>query len=105
MKKMYLGILIFLLLVCTTGCTKNIVGKWKSSDSDDELYYIFNNDKTCSYEMSIARLDCTYETENNRLTIMYKGSDKASTYEFRFEKNTLIIKDETGKDNRFIKEK
>ncbi len=104
MKKYFLGILIFLLLVITTGCKKTIIGKWKAIDDDNGYYYIFNKDNTCSYEMIVARLDCTYEIDDERLTILYKGNEKAKTYQYRFEENTLIIKDDTGKDNKFIKE-
>ena len=104
MKKYFLGIIIFLLLFLTTGCKKSIIGKWKAIDTKDEYYYIFNGNKTCSYEMKVARLDCTYNINENKLTILYKGNTKSNTYEYRFEKNTLIIRDNTGKDNKFIKE-
>lgn len=103
MKKYFLGITLILLLILTTGCKKSIVGKWKAVD--DEYYYIFNRDNTCSYEMIVARLDCTYKVDDERITILYKGTDKAKAYNYRFEENTLIITDDTGKDNKFIKEK
>jgi len=103
MKKYHFGILLLLLLFLITGCKKNIIGKWKALDTKNEYYYIFNADKTCSYEMAVARLDCTYEIHENKITILYKGDTKEKTYEYRFEKNTLIIKDDTGKDNKFTK--
>ena len=103
MKKYQFGIIIFLLLFLTTGCKKNIIGKWKSIDAKNEYYYIFNGDKTCSYEMIVARLDCTYEINDNKITISYSGSTNTKTYEYLFEDNILIIKDDTGKDNKFIK--
>ena len=105
MKKYFLVILIFLLLILTTGCKKIIVGKWKSIDKENEYYYIFNDDKTCSYEMTIARLDCTYEENDSKLTILYNGNEKPITFEYRFEKKTLIITDDAGNDNKFVKEK
>ncbi len=105
MKRYHFGILIFLLLFLTTGCKKSIIGKWKAIDTKNEYYYIFNNNKTCSYEMLVARLDCTYEINDDKITILYKGDTKEKTYEYRFEKNTLIIKDDTGKDNKFTKVK
>ncbi len=55
--------------------------------------------------MKVARLDCTYEDDGKSLTILYKGSDQAKTFEYRFEKNNLIITDNNGKDNIFIKNK
>ena len=103
MKKYYFGVILFILLFLTTGCKKNIIGKWKAIETKNEYYYIFNKDNTCSYEMSVARLDCTYEINDDKITILYKGDTKEKTYEYRFDKNTLIIKDNTGKDNKFIK--
>lgn len=105
MKKYFLGITLLILLFLTTGCKKDIVGKWKSVDEDNEYYYIFNNDKTCSYEMKVARLDCTYEKDNETLTILYKGTEEPRNYKYRFEDNNLIITDENGNDNEFTKEK
>ena len=105
MKKLFLGITLLSLLLITTGCKKSIVGKWKFTDEKSEYYYIFNNDKTCSYEMKVARLDCTYEDKGEKITILYNGSDQARTFEYRFEKGNLIIVDDNGKDNIFTKEK
>lgn len=107
MKKIYIfGIIsILLLLLLTSGCKKSIVGKWKSIDTKNEYYYIFNKNKTCSYEMIVARLDCTYEINDNRISIIYKGNTKINTFKYQIEGNTLIIKDENGKDNKFVKVK
>ena len=103
MKKFMFGILLFLLLL-TTGCKKSIVGKWKSIDTKNEYYYIFNKDKTCSYEMTVARLDCTYEDDGEKLIILYKGKDKPITFNYTFEGSTLIIKDSANKEYKFNKE-
>ncbi|MBR3660773.1 MAG: hypothetical protein IKN63_02600 [Bacilli bacterium] len=103
MKKYISVIVISLLMVLTTGCKKNIIGKWKAIDTKNEYYYIFNVDKTCSYEMNVARLDCTYEIDDNKITILYKGNDKTNSFQYRFEGNNLIIKDDRGKDNKFTK--
>ncbi len=105
MRKYLLIALLCSLLILTTGCKKSIVGKWKSVESATEYYYIFNKNKTCSYEMTVARLDCTYEEDGKKLTILYNGNPNPTTYEYRFENNILIIKDSSGNDNKFIKEK
>ena len=105
MNKFLLGTILLFLLLLTTGCKKSIIGKWKSVDAKTEYYYYFNNDKTCSYEMKVARLDCTFEEENNKLTILYDGNDNPSFFEYRFEGKALIITDSTGRDNKFIKAK
>ena len=104
MKKHFLKVFLLLSLLLVTGCGKSIVGKWKSADKNNEYYYIFNKDKTCAYEMTVARLDCTYEANDGELKILFNGNEKAKTYEYRFEKDNLIIKDSNGKDNKFTKE-
>ena len=104
MKKVFLGIILSLLLIITTGCKKSIVGRWKSIETDNTYHYIFNKDKTCSYEMMVARLDCTYIDDGEKLTILYKGNDKENIYNYHFEGSTLIIKGMNGKDNKFIKD-
>ena len=111
MKKYIAGIIIlviviFLILILTLNHKENIniIGIWKAIDTKNEYYYIFNKDKTCSYEMKVARLDCTYEVDKEKITILYKGNDTNNTYKYRFENDTLIITDDTGKDNNFIKE-
>ena len=53
--------------------------------------------------MIVARLDCTYEIKGKELIILYKGNKESNTYEYKFKGNTLIIKDNTGKDNKFSK--
>ena len=39
------------------------------------------------------------------LTIYYNGNTSPTIYKYRFDGNTLIIKDATGKDNKFAKVK
>ena len=98
-------ILLFFLLLLTSGSKKSIVGKWKSIDTKNEYYYKFNNNKTCSYEMIVARLDCTYEIDDNKISVLYKGNTKTNTFKYQIEGNTLVIKGENGKDNKFVKVK
>ena len=43
--------------------------------------------------------------DDEKLTIIYKGDNQAKTYEYRFEDNNLIITDDSGNDNKFIKQK
>ncbi len=104
MKKYFLGLFLLLSSLLITGCGKNIIGKWRAIDASNEYYYIFNKDKTCSYEMFAARLDCTYEANDGKLTIKFKGNEKPNKYQYRFDGKNLIIKDNTGKDNKFVKE-
>ena len=105
MKKALLGLLVVSTLFLTTGCKKSVVGKWKSVDKENEYYLLFNEDKSCSYEMAVARLECTYEEDGTNLMILYDGTVDPITYKYRFEKEHLIIVDDTGKDNIFVKDK
>ena len=100
-----LFIMILLLFLVFGQGEKTIIGKWKSTNEKNEYYYIFNEDKTCSYEMKVARLDCTYEIDDNQITISYKGGDKTNTFKYRFDGKYLIINDENDNDNKFIRQK
>lgn len=95
--------LIFIILFIIIGDKKSIIGKWKSIDAKDEYYYVFNKDKTCLYEMTSAKLNCTYKIDDNHITILYEGNEKENKFEYSFNKNNLIIKDITGKEYKFIK--
>lgn len=99
---MLLLLLLFILLL-NTGSKKSIVGKWKSVDKENEYFFYFNDDKTCSYEMKVARLGCTYEDDGKKITILYKGTDQSRTYEYHFEEEYLIISDDSN-NNKFIKQ-
>ena len=103
MKKYLLIILLVIILFITSGCKKNIIGKWKSID--DDLYYVFNSDNTCYYEMSNARLDCTYEDDGEKISILFKGNTNKNIYNYSFEKSTLIIKDSENNIYKFKKTK
>ena len=104
MKKYFLGGVLLLSLLLVTGCGKSIVGKWRAVDANSEYHYLFNKDKTCSYEMISARLDCTYELDDDNLNIQFKGNETPNKYKYRFEEEYLIIRDNSGKDNKFVKE-
>ncbi len=109
MKKYIIGIIILLLILITILLVillnkDNIVGKWKLINSDYELYYIFNDDKTCSYEMIGAKLDCTYEENGEELIILYKGDTVERKFNYYLKDDKLIIVDTVGKANIFSKE-
>ena len=108
-RKIIIAILLLILIIIIFLIAKNnkktIVGKWKAVNSKDDYYYIFNKDKTCSYEMTVARLDCTYEVSETEISILYKGNTKPTKFEYRFDGNKLIIKDDKGNDNEFTKQK
>ncbi len=104
MKKTIFVILLVMVVTLTTACgDKKLVGKWRADGYSSEYYYIFNEDKTCAYEMSGARMECTYEDEGDKVTILYKGNTAANTFEYRIEGDTLIIKDSFGQDVKYIR--
>ena len=107
MKKYFLALIpisiIIVYLVLTTEKENSIIGKWKSVDATSEFYYIFNEDKTCSYEMDVARLGCTYELEENKISILYKGNSDVKTFNYKIDGNSLIIQEESSQENKFIK--
>ena len=96
-------VLLLLLLLNIKYKNITIVGQWKSIDNENEYYYIFNEDKTCSYKMPVARLNCTYEDDGEKLTITFKGKETPITYRYQIDKGVLIIKDISGKENKFVK--
>ncbi len=97
-------VVIALLLLIITGCGKNkIVGKWKADGYSVDYYYIFNDDNTCAYEMTGAKMECTYETNENKVTILYKGNTIANTYEYIIEGDILLIKDSFGNNVKYIR--
>lgn len=96
-------VLLLLLLLNVRYSNLTIVGEWKSVDSEKVYYYIFNEDKTCSYKMPVARLNCTYEVDDEKLTITFKGKETPITYRYQIDKGVLIIEDISGKENKFVK--
>ena len=101
MKKYILSITLVLLFVFVTGCgkkDKGLVGKWKAEGYSVDYYYIFNEDKTCAYEMAGAKMECTYEDDGTKVTILYKGNTESSSYEYKIDGDTLTIKDSFGND-------
>lgn len=103
MKK-YIFVIALILVLLTTACgAKGIVGKWKADGYSVDYYYIFNDDKTCAYEMSGVKMECTYEDDGTKVTILYKGNTNSNTFEYRIEGNTLIIKDSFGNDVKYTR--
>ena len=105
MKKYYFGIMIIVLALLTTGCKKKIFGNWKIVNEKEEFYYVFNRDNTCSYQMKKASLSCTYQIDEEKITILFNGESEEKIYSYEIKADILTIKDKTGKENKFKKEK
>ena len=104
MKKYIYTLAIVMLLVLVVGCgQKGLVGKWRAEGYSVDYYYVFNEDKTCAYEMSGAKMECTYEDDGTKVTILYKGNTSSNTYEYTIDGNTLTIKDSFGNDVKYTR--
>ena len=113
MKRLMEIIAIITVLITTmfalTGCTKNkkeekkdpntIVGTWKC-DGGDYTYH-FNEDGTGDYSYYGAKMEFTYKTEGNKLSITYNGSTAAFETEYSIDDDTLNVKDSFGKDTLY----
>ena len=79
--------LLLIILFLVVSNKKSIVGKWKSVGKKNEYYYIFNTDKSCSYKMTAAKLNCTYKLDDSKLIILYDGSKKNITFEYELDRS------------------
>lgn len=76
-----------------------IVGTFRYVDAEvPELTssYTFNQDGTGQYELLGEKLDLTYTTNGNILSIMFAGQNIPMDVEYTVDANALIIKDVTG---------
>ena len=96
-------IAVFVLVVgifFLSGCGKDpIVGKWDYSG----YVYTFNADKTGNYELLGANMPFTYETKDNKISILYDGSEEPLVLDYKLEGNTLIIVDSFGSEVKYEK--
>ena len=103
MKKVLSVLLLLVLLGTVVGCQKrenSIVGSWKH----DSYVYTFNSDNTGSYSSGTNKMEFTYEDDGDKVSILYTGNTKASSYEYQVKGNKLTIKDSFGNDVIYIKE-
>lgn len=109
MKRGFQSFLIVAVLLVTfvslTGCgeskKKGIVGKW----AQGKYVYTFNEDKTCQYDASGTIMKCTYETEGDKISILYEGNTLPFETTFSIEGNTLNVKDSLGNDTLYERQK
>ena len=89
---------LFVGILTITGCNQQkkdpIIGSW----AHESWVYTFNEDKTCSYEYSGSKMECTYEIDGENLSILYKGNTAPFKTTFKIENNKLTIKDSLNKD-------
>lgn len=73
-----------------------IVGSWKYEKGD--YTYTFNEDGTGVYLISSTKMEFTYTTDGNKISILYKGNTAAFETEYSIDGDILNIKDSFGKD-------
>ncbi len=81
---------------------KAIVGSWPH-ESAKEYVYTFKEDKTGDYTMGDQKKAFTYNIEDGKLKILFKGDSAAFENVYRIEGNKLIIKDSFDKDVVYVK--
>lgn len=103
MKKILITGLLFITIITTSSCSKKqeptIIGKWVHED----YTYTFNEDKTCTYEFSITKIDCTYELNGDRIAITFSGNTIPFETTYSLEENKLSIKDSFGENTIYDK--
>ena len=99
MKKITALLIIFLVVI--TGCEKKekIVGRW----AHESNVYTFNEDKTCIYEVSGVRKQCTYEVDGEELSLLFKGNTVSDKMTFEIKGKKIIIKDSNGNQTEYVK--
>lgn len=116
MKKTIKALAIFTVLLVTilalTGCgntkedankAKNtIVGTWKYENGD--YTYHFNEDGTGDYSYYSTKMEFTYKTEGEKLSITYKGSTAPFETTYNIDGDKLNIKDSFGKDTIYVRQ-
>lgn len=97
LKVLTFSLVLFAGLFSLTGCGKKentIVGKW----AHGSYVYTFNEDKTCSYDASGTKMECTYEVDGDNLSILYKGNTAPFKTTYKIDGNKLNIKDSFDND-------
>ena len=114
MKKTLKAVAIVAVIVAAmfalTGCKNNkkedakdpIVGSWKYENGG--YTYTFKEDGTGDYSYYSTKMEFTYKTEGNKLSITYNGSTAPFETEFKIDGDKLNIKDSFGKDTIYKKQ-
>jgi len=100
MKKrtIILSLILMLGVFALVGCgasKKGIVGVWAYNNS---YIYTFNEDGTGNYDAAGTKMEFTYTTEGEKLSILYTGNTAPFETTYTIEGDTLNIKDSFGND-------
>ena len=113
MKKTLLFAAIIAGVFAFTGCEKKdnkndsnkapIVGSWKYDGLD--YTYTFNEDGTCSYVGYGNLMECTYTTDGDNISILYKGNTAPFETKFYIDGDALNIVDSFDEPTYYKKQK
>lgn len=74
---------------------RSIVGLWAGT-TDNEFYYLFNEDKTGSYTMGVDIKEFTYTDNGDSVTIIFNGNTKEHVFKYSIDGDVLSIENDYG---------
>ena len=111
--------LLLVVLVCSlfllVGCNKSESSSTKSSSKSDSslvgtweyesggFVYTFNKDLTGVYDLGSSKMEFTYKTDGDKLSILYDGNTESFDTTYKIKGNKLTIKDSLDEDVVYIK--
>ncbi len=99
MKKLLYTFTLCALVVILVGCgKKGLVGKWASEQYSGQFVYTFNEDGTGNYDAMGTVREFTYETNEDKISILYNGDTVAFESTFTLDGDKLNVKDSFGND-------
>ena len=96
-----LCLVLVLVLVLSACGKKGLVGTWTYSEGG--YVYTFNEDGTGNYAYGEAKMEFTYTTDGDKLSILYNGNTSPFETTYVIDGNTLTIKDSFGNDTVYKK--
>lgn len=99
MKKIFISLITICMIFIITGCGKKdpLIGTWEGKNNDGRnTIFTFKKDNKINFDNGLVKLDGTYSTKGDTLTIKIEAWQKDRNYIFKIENNTLNL---TPKDN------
>ena len=111
-KNLLLGLITIITLIIVSGCTnKNIdpkvVGKWKYTDDDFSVEYVFKENGTGTYTLNIGdeseSKNITYKNKDGKFLITFEKDKDVFENKYTIKNGNLIIEDSFGEKITYIK--
>ncbi|MBE6835450.1 MAG: hypothetical protein E7515_04275 [Ruminococcaceae bacterium] len=74
---------------------RTIVGLWAGA-TDNEFYYLFNDDKTGSFALGGEIKDFTYTDNGDSVTIVFNNNTKEHIFKYSIDGDVLSIENDFG---------